>query len=269
MTITIADKLLEIAENEPKVYHAGKLAVLKASKYMNATASGTAITVNDVSPVEHEVEVTVRSKNLLDLSQYTFVGCTNNGDGTLTANMSNVLYCRISTEALSNLLFDNRGKSFTFSVKEMPADTRLTVVIYGKRPYDNQFKQYNGDKGSTTITFTVGTEFETVTSIDLRMLGKDARYDDTTTVMRDIQLEFGDTATAYTPYIEDMSQITVVANPDAEMIGYAVSADGTVEGVKSVSPSMTLSSDTEGAVLTCSYLRDIDRYIDNLTGGSE
>ena len=45
------------------------------------------------------------------------------------------------------------------------------------------------------------------------------------------------------------------------------SADGTVTGVKSVSPGMTLVTDTDGVLIECSYLRDIDRYIDTLTGG--
>ena len=67
--MSIAEKLQTIAENEQKVYNSGKLAVLKDSKYMNANVNGTVIAVNDVSPIEHELGVSVRSKNLYDSSR--------------------------------------------------------------------------------------------------------------------------------------------------------------------------------------------------------
>lgn len=53
-----------------------------------------------------------------------------------------------------------------------------------------------------------------------------------------------------------------------------VDADGTVEGLTSLSPNMTLLTDTEGVTINCQYYRDIDTYINNLatnialTGGN-
>ena len=63
------------------------------------------------------------------------------------------------------------------------------------------------------------------------------------------QLEEGSIATAYEPYNRTTYQST---------------ADGTVEGVKSISPNMTLLSNNNGVVINANYLRDIDTYIDNL-----
>lgn len=42
-------------------------------------------------------------------------------------------------------------------------------------------------------------------------------------------------------------------------------ADGIAEGLTSLSPNMTLITDTNGVIINCEYYRDIDTYIDNLT----
>ena len=66
--------------------------------------------------------------------------------------------------------------------------------------------------------------------------------------------------TEYTPYIEPVE--------------YPVSADGTVEGVTPIYPATTLMTDTEGAVIDCTYNRDINKAFEELynaiisTGGN-
>jgi hypothetical protein len=59
------------------------------------------------------------------------------------------------------------------------------------------------------------------------------------------KLEQGTTATEYEPYIEPVE--------------YVVSADGTVEGVKSIYPATTLTTDTVGALIEVDYNRDINK----------
>lgn len=66
----------------------------------------------------------------------------------------------------------------------------------------------------------------------------------------EVQVELGTTATAYTPFIEPTT--------------YQSTADGTVKGVTSISPNMTLLTNNNGVVINANYLRDIDTYIDNL-----
>ena len=60
-----------------------------------------------------------------------------------------------------------------------------------------------------------------------------------------IQLELGGSATAYEPYTK----------PDTATAG----AEGKVEGLTSVSPNMTLVSDTNGVVIDLAYNRDINK----------
>ena len=64
-----------------------------------------------------------------------------------------------------------------------------------------------------------------------------------------IQVEIGNKATEYEPYVEPQ---TVNAN-----------ADGTVTGITSISPSITLMSNNADITLECEYNADTKLYIDN------
>ncbi len=64
-----------------------------------------------------------------------------------------------------------------------------------------------------------------------------------------IQLELGTAQTAFEPHKEPTT--------------YQMNEDGTVEGVKSIYPSMSLVTDTEGVPLDVTYNVDTKKYIDN------
>ena len=55
--MTIAKKLVKVAENVPKVYEAGQKSMVDESKIIEKTVSGSVIAVDDVSEVPHEVAV--------------------------------------------------------------------------------------------------------------------------------------------------------------------------------------------------------------------
>jgi hypothetical protein len=59
-----------------------------------------------------------------------------------------------------------------------------------------------------------------------------------------LQIEVGENVTEQEPY---------------KGAAYPVSADGTVEGVKSIYPCATLLTDTAGAVIDCEYNRDLNK----------
>ena len=65
------------------------------------------------------------------------------------------------------------------------------------------------------------------------------------------QMNLGNTILPFEPYIEPTT--------------HTPNADGTVQGVTSLYPSTTLLTDTEGAVVTCEYNRDINKAFEELT----
>lgn len=60
--MSIAGKLKIIAENEFRVFEAGKLAIVSASNALKGMSSGSPITITDISPVEHNVGVSIKAK---------------------------------------------------------------------------------------------------------------------------------------------------------------------------------------------------------------
>ena len=61
----------------------------------------------------------------------------------------------------------------------------------------------------------------------------------------EIMVEIGSTATDYEPYIAPTE--------------YTPTTDGTVNGVTSLYPNTTLTTDTDGVIIECEYNRDINK----------
>lgn len=402
--MSIAEKLVTIAENEQKVYSKGydkgvedtnnemaniiqaeyalgyqsgyshgivigeetgktqgKLELLTESEYMNANVSGTAIVVNDVSPIEHAVECTV--KKLTNMLPYPFshttktvngITFTDNGDGTITVNGTatsnadfelcgnfeikkdmvissglngdsgstyevmangldgtiihsysgseradhdfsvNRIFIRIRPNFVANnLVFKPQliyaiadgsnvevsryGKNLCSDVYTDYADTNYKSLYIANEPLIMSFidKDTSVDVGGCYIGYAVnpnnskdGYRWAVNNGVISSSKTNDSVYDltvlcpylvffppteDTLNKLMQrwyIQVELGKASTDYTPYIESTT--------------YTANADGTVEGIKSISPNMTLLTNNDGVVINANYLRDIDTYINNL-----
>jgi hypothetical protein len=159
-------------------------------------ASGEIISVNDVSPIEHEMKVKASSKNLIPYPYFNAnliingVSVTDNGDGSLTLNGT-------STGNVNIYLTDNN----TFF---LPPGT-----YYGSLGISN-----------TNILFCIGggnSELTDMTTIDNKVFtmttygtigrcmiqGKSGVTYDNVTIYP--QIEKGTVATEYTPYVADVS----------------------------------------------------------------
>ena len=258
--MSISDKLTAVAENEQKVFDAGKRALLKASKYMNATVSGAIVSVNDVSPIEHDVAVRLSSDTVADFSAVTVkqygrnlcpkapksitqngITFTQNDDGTITANGT--------ATALSYFDIVTSGRP----CPKVPVGTKLYIsgcpeggsstTYYIGFPWVGWY-EYGKGMVATVSSSTLATNWRQSARIEIKS-GVTVEN-----LVFKPQVEIG-SFSDYTPYIDPTT--------------YTANADGTVDGVRSLSPSMTLLTDTDGVTMDCSYLRDIDTYIDNLT----
>ena len=143
---------------------------------------GSAILIDDISPVTHEMGVKVKSKNLIP---YPYINTTKEENGiTFT---------------------DNGDGSITISGKaERDAYFYLCTVDFGSKNMWNESANsngyyvsgckhffYNGNNKISTIIVPSGTDYST----------------DTITVKP--QIEEGTTPTAYTPYVPDLTAVKV------------------------------------------------------------
>lgn len=215
-------------------------------------AEGTAIQVDDVSPMEHIVGCKVRSRNLyndkndyLGYSNYTYT------DGVLTVSDIYV-YKFIELE---------EGQKYTFSCKSSRTGTDGGGVFIRAYTPDKK-SQINLTSGShinilsPVVTMTIPKGYPI---ISITFYGYSESTGSGTTTYSNIMLEKGSVATDYSPYI-DVS--TVTANRNGEE--FSVSADGTVNEMTSAYPDMTITTDNANAILEIEYNKDSNKVVQKL-----
>ncbi len=217
--------------------------------------SGSAISLADISPLTHTLDVKVRSKNLFDPSRW--VGAL----GRVVYNSVECLNVQGSKEFASAYA--------PYDVYEIPGDDSdvyaLTIKVYtedGAR--GSVFVQKKTSTGSV-VTETLGSFIAGVSRTVVLHGGEGVFFHQESgkSVYVDLsatQLELGTEATAYAPCVSDLSTVKVFAN-DKE---YPVNIDGSVDGVESASPTTTLSTDTEGAIIDCEYNQDINQTLGDI-----
>lgn len=163
---------------------------------LKGSASGEVVALNDVSPIEHEMGVSVRNKNLIPYPYYNTTKTTNgitftdNGDGTITAN--GTAEKATSFVFTKNITLEN-GKYYTIS----GTGATLAYILP-----DGTYQYLSANKSiiwSSNYTF-VHIYYNVAQGKTLDNV-----------IVPAPQLEEGTTATAYAPYIEDISAVTVSA----------------------------------------------------------
>lgn len=200
--MAISEQLQRIAENQQKVYDAGKFAILNESEYMNPTVSGSVIAVNDVNAMEHKLGVKVTSKNLMVKTPVmkntvdTFANCFFLPKGTYTISME------ISNATNWRFIYSLYTTDGELVSETSTNTTHLTASN----------NMYYHASSSTYRMSSNGTQTEqTITTDDDYYISINFGAGDTTSSSKssNVQLELGSTATEYTPYITDFSGVEV------------------------------------------------------------
>lgn len=205
--------------------------------------SGSVVQVDDVSPVEHIVGCRVTSKNLWNMGVFTNTNAlTFNKDGTVTVKEGNYSCGTMVTlqEVCPSLKV---GDVVTLSIS---TTGQPFVYILGTT------KNIRADHGTT---FTI-TEEALVSRIILYGTFADAADYNEPHTINWVMVEKGNEVTEYSPYI-DVSTCEVYRNEES----FPVAADGTVNGMTSVSPSMTVYADDINAVVEVEYNRDSNEVL--------
>ena len=224
--------------------------------YANAlkgTASGEVVRVDDVSPVEHTAKVKISGD--IDPSTVTLSRCGKNltkypysetdktragitysifENGVISySGTSTGSYLSLATIEDKNLYL---SKGVTYTISGLPAGSSMQTVYAHITENDGETRHFLAE-GKTTFTAAVSgyAKFSIVVS-------------DGTTVSNQTfkpMLEIGNAANNFEPY---------------NGATYTPADDGTCD-IVSVSPTMTLITDTEGVTVDLEYNRDINKVI--------
>lgn len=267
--MSIAEKLTTVAENQEKVYKAGQSSMVDESKIIEKTVTGTnVVVIDDTSEIPHDVGCKVESVNLFGLEMVT--DTDSNGytieDGVVTNNMS--IYNRTFWLTVEPFVLGTGSYKLSFDARKNRPDGQRNIITrlrFSDGTYTNidsnaaQLISYETWEHKVIANPFVLEEEKTVTGIALVCVGiKNDAVDDTSDAQmqfKNIMLNRGDTALPYTPYV-DVSGVTVKRYGESETDNpqtYTANADGTVDGIKSLCPVMTLSTDVEVVELTVDY----------------
>ena len=262
----------EIAGNKANVAtNAAEIAVNSANTSTNVTnalkgsVSGSPVVLDDVSPIEHLVDVEVRSENLISLEKLY-----SNKNITIEGNDADGIVSIIDTLGGSTVYYDVGnyadfvGKTLTLTVSLLD-----TTNSSGRTSFNTFIQADNSDFASVTtakskdgvITFTV-PERDGAQRLMLRFyLGYMLTGAGDTATLVNLKLEEGPTATEYVPFA-DLSDATLTvygADETDNPQSYTIGEGGKVEGIKSLYPTMQFSVDKDYAIIDVDYNRDINK----------
>ena len=222
------------------------------------SASGEAVRLTDVSPIEHEIKIKLTAesnhsdfsgvtlkrygKNLLPYpykntnTDYTFNGINYKvkSDGTVVLNGT---ANEQSYFILAGLVL-NKG---VYYLSGCPSGGQgSTYSIYFQ--YDN-FSYYKADYGSG-VKIDINEKKNCAVAINI---GKNTAVSNL----------------IFKPMLEVGSKLTDFEERRTA-VAYTPAVDGTVTGVTSISPDMTFLSDTDGIIINAEYNKDLNKAISEL-----
>lgn len=225
------------------------------------TVSGSVVTMDDVSPVEHNPSILVHGKNFLAshiTKETTVSGMTcsfqeNSAEVFLNGTVTN----EIST-VFPNTIILPKG-TYTASVYGLNIPDSGADRIYLRNVKTNEVV-VNHVTVKEFKTFTLSEDAEILCNIVFR---KSSTYENATIK---IQIELGNTVTEYTPYVNPTTvKVTTYGSDESDNLKTHIpSQDGTVSNITSLSPSMTILTDTEDVTIECEYNRDTNKVIESL-----
>ncbi len=242
---------------------AANAAATECREFIDANAlkinkTGTIVSANDVSPVEHELKVKVSSDTVADLTAvnvtrtgknllpYPYVNTTktvsgvtftDNGDGTITANGTSTgnIYYWLNAVAIK--------QNTNYTASGFPKTSYTGIYFAWQHQDANGLAVATSTDRGDTVTFQAHQDAVKVNLVLAIQKGSNVEN-----IVFKPQLELGSTATEFEVYKEPQ---TVTPK-----------ADGIVDGLTSISPNMTVFAD-KGVNIDLTYIADTKMYIDN------
>ena len=173
--MTLAEKLAEVGNNRPKLYKKGAL-----DYSPQETVSGEAIGITDISPVEHNMGVSVRNTNLLNEKAVTPIVINEDGWTRYGWDLGVLPQGTYTLTVFGNYV---NSKSISYKTITNGVYSEYQSLIESKK---SQTIALNGSQGFIVYLYQNVTEL----------------YDNVT-----LMLNEGTVALPYAPYIEDISTV--------------------------------------------------------------
>lgn len=221
-----------------------------------ARVTGDPAVCDYVHPTEHEMKVQLETKNLLPYPFYhknrtqNGITFTDNGDGTVTANGTATGMAEFMVHYGENPNLKVNDICYLSGCPAGGSDTtyRLIDTLTGHRDTGSGTTGLSywptGSLSNIKIQIFAGTVCENLVFKPMVTRSKTAYAD-------------------WTPYVTDFTGFQVI-QPEGDGWFHHPNADGSIQGVRSVSPSTSFSVDPPGAIVTAEYYLDAARKLEDM-----
>lgn len=244
---------------------------------IKGTVSGERIQIDDVSPMNHAIGTTIHSKNLFRFEDLKDVG-GRSGISKLesglrvTPDSGWLDWLQWSTAICTWMpisAFD--GQTLTISAGMTASGDYVPRISVAYVSADIQTRRVIRNlNASGSVSFTVDSSAEAAKGCQYIALYfymnasdhvPEVPAADDYVDYTNIQIEVGTAATAYAPFIADLSSVEVYAYDKYEANGSTYKAG---EEIEAFYPTTIISTDTAGAVITAEYSKDTNKVIERL-----
>lgn len=208
---------------------------------LKGNASGEIIRIDDISPIEHTVKAKVSSKNLLNADGMVNTSFVKKNDGSFT-------FTKSSSSRFSEWVDISIPANTYFSLSATNIEGTANGFAFQFRCKDGSYPSF-GTFSPTNLSIPnqkVASEVEAVRMYFAESVAEEAYLN-----ISGLQIELD----------IDLSTISVIVSPDGtgtSATEYTPDADGVVEGIKSLYPSMVVTTDDTVVTVEVEYNKDIN-----------
>lgn len=165
---------------------------------LKGSASGAAVVLDDVSPIEHGMSVRVRSKNMIDPAKFVKASYHTTLDGDVFTSVFevNTMYFN------SHKMHPFKAGTYTALVVPVSNDMYFTFSIYSASETTKILFSDTIEKANEPFYFTFTAEEDFLVCLGGNRCNEGSNNEGDGTFSYKMQLEEGATATAYTPYVD-------------------------------------------------------------------
>lgn len=207
------------------------------SNALKGTASGQSVTLTDVSPIEHNISVKVKTKNVAFNATYNDVSVGNTQTGVVVAYAKTL----------------EKGKTYTLSFDTENTGATMQFVSYGKPVTMLTSQYFVADGTRKSVTFTMTDDYYKSFSITWVQLRSNSTANSGS--CSNLMIEEGKVATTYAEYVSDLKDVNLNDR-------YYSLEDGTYGDIVSTYPDMSftmLDARANGLIIEATYNRDINK----------
>lgn len=242
------------------------------SNAVKGRLKGVEVSTSDVSPVEHNLDITLENKNMFSVGAVEDYEVKHT---TINVSENNTISGKIIESAIAHCykLTNYMSGKYTISCSVGAENPRVLIRCFDESGniIDNSSLSLSGTYNGFYLGWIVMTSDNNLLTLTIPetvaywQIG--FCFTGTTNgicALSQISIEKGETEGIYVNPLTDFSMVAVTVSDNVNSQTVNADVDGTVKGLKSCSPYMVISTDNPNVFINCTYNKDLNSVIGDI-----